>query len=145
LTDHRVRSADDFDRRCVVKVKLTGFALAGLVVLTLGVSSVALAAGGVAGTYTTTVNSPSELKGKWVLTLAKGGIYTVALNGKALAHGSYAATPTTITLREPDGCGGAGTYAWKKSGKTMRFIRKRESPSCPERAAVLAHRFTQVR
>jgi hypothetical protein len=43
------------------------------------------------------------------------------------------------------GCGGSGTYAWKKSGKTLRFIRKRESPSCQGRAAVLAHPFTQVR
>ena len=120
-------------------------ACVAVVLLALAASSVALAAGGVVGTYTTTVNSPPQLKGKWSLTLAKGGTYTVALNGKALARGSYAATLTTITLREPDGCGGTGTYAWKKSGKTMLFIRKRESPSCPERAAVFAHRFTQVR
>jgi hypothetical protein len=129
-----------------MKVKWTGrIACVAVVILALGASSVALAAGGVVGTYTATVKSPPQLKGKWVLTLAKGGTYTVALNGKALARGSYAATPTTITLREPDGCGGTGTYGWKRSGMTMRFIRKRESRSCPERAAVLAHRFTQVR
>ena len=120
-------------------------ACVAVVILALAVSSVALAAGGVVGTYTTTIDSPSALKGKWVLTLGKSGTYTVALNGAALARGTYSATATTITLREPDGCGGTGTYAWKKSGKTMRFVRKRESPSCPERAAVLAHRFTQVR
>jgi hypothetical protein len=116
-----------------------------VVILALAMTSVALAAGGVVGTYTTKIDSPSSLKGKWVLTLAKSGTYTVALNGAALARGTYSATATTITLREPNGCGGTGTYAWKKSGKTMRFVRKRESPSCPERAAVLAHRFTQVR
>jgi hypothetical protein len=121
------------------------FVGAVVVILALAASSVALAAGGVVGTYTTTVKSPPQLKGSWSLTLTKGGIYKVALNGKALARGTYTATATTITLREPTGCGGTGTYAWKKSGKTMRFIRKRESPSCPERAAVLAHRFTQVR
>ena len=121
------------------------FVGAAVVTLALAVSSVALAAGGVVGTYTTTVNSPPQLKGNWSLTLTKGGTYKVALNGKALARGTYTATATTITLREPAGCGGTGTYAWKKSGKTMRFIRKRESSSCPERAAVLAHRFTQVR
>ena len=126
-----------------MRLKLIGLVLVGLLVL--GVSSVALAAGGLPGTYTTTVKSPSQLKGKWVLTLATDGTYRVALNGKALARGTYSATPTTITLREPQGCGGTGTYAWKKSGKTMTFIRKRESSSCPERAAVLAHRFTQVR
>ena len=120
------------------------FTFAAAVVAALVVSSVALAAGGVVGKYTTTVNSPSELKGKWVLTLAKSGTYTVARNGKALARGTYSATATTITLREPAGCGGSGTYAWKKSGKTMTFARKRESPSCQARAAVLAQRFTQV-
>ena len=120
-------------------------ACVAVVILALGVSSVALAAGGVVGTYTTKVKSPPQLKGTWSLTLTKGGIYKVALNDRALARGTYSATATTITLREPAGCGGTGTYAWKKSGKTMTFIRKRESPSCPERAAVLAHRFTQVR
>jgi hypothetical protein len=127
-----------------MKAKLTGFALAGLVVLALGISSVAHAAAGVAGTYTTTVKSPAQLKGTWSLTLTKGGIYKVARNGTALARGTYSATATTITLREPAGCGGSGTYAWKKSGKTMRFIRKQESPSCQARAAILAQRFTQV-
>jgi hypothetical protein len=129
-----------------MKVKWTErIACVAVVVLALALSSVALAAGGVVGTYTTTVTSPAQLKGKWSLTLAKGGIYKVALNGEALARGTYSATATTITLREPAGCGGTGTYSWKKSGKTMTFIRKRESPRCPERAAVLAHPFTQVR
>jgi hypothetical protein len=99
----------------------------------------------VVGTYSTTIKSPPQLKGKWVLTLAKGGTYRVALNGNALARGRYTATAATITLRETDGCGGTGTYAWKRSGKTMSFTRKREAPSCQTRAAVLAHRFTQVR
>ncbi len=119
--------------------------LAAAIVGALVVSSVALASGSVVGTYSTMIQSPSELKGKWVLTLAKGGTYKVALNGRALARGTYSATAKTITLREPAGCGGTGTYAWKRSGKAMSFTRKRESPSCHVRAAVLAHRFTQVR
>jgi hypothetical protein len=128
-----------FERRNV-------FALAGAVVTALALSSIALAAAaGVDGTYATTIKSPAELKGKWVLTFSKGGTYKVALNGKALARGTYSATAATITLREPSGCGGSGTYAWKRSGKTMSFARKREAPSCQIRAAVLAHRFTQVR
>ena len=115
-------------------------------VAALALSAVALAAGGVAGTYATTIKSPAQVKGKWVLKLAKGGTYTVALNGKRLARGTYSATATTITLRESaaNGCGGSGTYAWKKSGKTLTFVRKREAASCQGRAAVLAHRFTQV-
>ena len=113
----------------------------------LATSSVALAAGGLPGTYVTTVTSPAQLKGTWTLTLAKGGTYTVALNGQTVARGKYTATATTITLdrERGSGCTGAGTYAWKKSGKTMTFVRKRESASCQARGAVLGHRFTQVR
>lgn len=118
-----------------------------VLVAALGLCSVAFAAGGVRGTYATTIKSPPQLKGKWVVTFVKGGAYTVALNGKRLAKGTYSATATTITLRESaaTGCGGSGTYAWKKSGKTLTFVRKREAASCQARAAVLAHRFTQVR
>ena len=124
-----------------------GFMLAAAVIGALIVSSVALASSSVVGTYSTTVEKPSELKGKWVLKLANGGTFTVALNGQPLARGKYSATATTITFgRETgSGCAGSGTYAWKRSGKTMRFIRKREHPTCEGRAAVLAHRFTQGR
>jgi hypothetical protein len=120
-------------------------AIAALGAVALGVTSAALAAGGVAGKYTTTIKSPSELKGKWALTLAKGGTYTVALNGEALARGKYTATAKTITFsRENSPCVGAGTYAWKKSGKTLRLVRKREAPACQVRAAVLTRTFRQV-
>jgi hypothetical protein len=120
--------------------------VAAVAVLALTVSAGALAGGGVVGTYRTTITSPAELKGKWILTFTKAGTYKVALNGRALARGRYTATATTITMREPvaTGCGGSGTYAWKKSGKTLTFVRKREAPACQARAAVLMHRFTQV-
>ena len=120
--------------------------LAVVVVVASGVASVALAAGSVGGTYVTTIKTPPQLKGTWKLTLAKNGTYAVAMNGKALARGRYSATQTTITMRESadPGCGGTGTYAWTRSGKTMRFVRKREAPTCQARAAVLSHRFTQV-
>lgn len=126
--------------------KQNGWAVAVAVIVALAASSVALAAGGgVAGTYTTTIKRPAELKGTWVLTLAKNGGYKVALNGKTLAGGTYSATATTITMREPTGCGGTGTYAWKRSGKTLRFVRKREAPACHIRATILSHPFTKVR
>ena len=112
----------------------------------IAVSSVALAAGGVAGTYAATIKNSNHLNGKWVLVL-KGGTYTVAQNGNTLARGKYSATATTITFaREPaSGCAGSGTYAWKKSGKTITFVRMREHPSCQARAEILGRRFTQVR
>ena len=126
-----------------MNAKPMSFALTGLVAVALGLSSVALAAGGVTGTYTTTIKSPTEVKGKWAITFGKTGAYVVALNGKAMARGKYSVTATTITLREPAGCGGTGTYAWKRSGKFLTFTRKHESASCQARAAVLTHRFTR--
>ena len=120
---------------------------AAAAIATLVLSSVALAAGGLTGTYTTTVKSPTQLKGKWAITYAKNGTYAVAVNGETVARGRYSATPKTITLfgERGSGCIGAGTYAWKKSGKTVTFTRKRESASCQARSLVLSHRFTQVR
>ena len=113
----------------------------------LAVSSVALAGGGLSGKYVTTIKSPAQLKGKWAITFAKGGTYTVARNGETLARGRYASTANTITLDREQGspCTGAGTYAWKKSGKTLTFAKKQESASCQVRAIVLLHRFTQAR
>jgi hypothetical protein len=128
-----------------MRSRLTSLALAG--VAALAISSVAFAAGGLSGTYTTTIKSPAQLKGKWVLTLAQGGSYAVALNGQTVARGKYTSTAKTITFdrERGSGCTGAGTYAWSKSGKTVSFTRKRESASCQGRAAVLTHRFTRLR
>ncbi len=125
------------------KVVLLGAAL----VTALGLCSVSLAAGGVVGTYTTTVKNPAPVKGKWTLALAKSGSFTVALDGQIVARGRYSATPKRITFGPERGgaCRGSGTYGWKKSGKTMTFMRKREAVSCQGRAAVLAHPFKQVR
>ena len=124
------------------------FVLAVAALGALVASSVALASGGVVGTYATTITKSNHLNGKWVLVLAKSGTYTVSQNGNRLVRGTYTATATTITFpREPaSGCTGAGTYAWKKSGKTMTFVVKREPASCGARAEILGrHRFTQVR
>ena len=125
-----------------------GLAAAVVVLAAFGLSSVALgAAGGVRGTYTTTITKPDMLKGKWSLTFAKGGTYKVVLNGRTLGRGTYSATASTVTMREPagHGCGGSGTYAWRKSRTTMRFVRKREAASCQVRATVLARPFRVVR
>jgi hypothetical protein len=117
------------------------------VVAALAASSIALGAGSLQGTYTTTIKSPAQLKGTWALVFAKGGTYTVKVDNQPIARGNYSTTATTITfVRERgSGCSGAGTYAWKRSGKVVTFTRKRESSSCQARATVLAHRFTQVR
>ena len=121
---------------------------AASLVATLAVSSVALAGGTLAGKYTTTIKSPSQLKGTWILSLAKGGTYTVVDNGQPLIRGRYATTGSRITFGHETGngaCAKTGTYTWKKSGKTLRFTRVSESPVCSGRSGVLAHTFTQQR
>ena len=120
-------------------------AIAALVAAAFAASSLALAAGTLNGKYATTIKTPPDLKGTWVLNLQQGGTYTVALNGKALARGTYSATATTITLREPaaNGCGGTGKYTWRKSGKRLTFTRITESPRCAARAGVLVRTFVQ--
>jgi hypothetical protein len=118
-----------------------------VVVSALLVPPAALAAGGVVGTYRTTIRDSGHLNGTWLLALAPGGTYAVSTNGDPLAKGRYSASAKTITFSHEtnSGCTGRGVYAWKKSGRAMRFVRKRESPSCNARASVFEHRFIQVR
>ena len=128
-----------------MRLKLTGFVLAGVAALVLGICSVAVAASGPTGTYQAKIKSPAQIKGTWGLTLKPNGVYVVSMNGKSVASGRWSATATTITLREPDGCGGTGTYAWKRTNAVLRFTFKREDPRCQTRRAVLTHPFAQVR
>ena len=128
-----------------MRLKLTSFAVAGVVALVLGVCSAAVAAGGLTGTYQAKIKSPAQIKGTWGLTLKPNGVYVVSMNGKSVASGRWSATATTITFREPEGCGGTGTYAWKRTNAVLRFTFKREDPRCQTRRAVLTHPFAQVR
>ncbi len=122
-----------------------GVVLATVATIAVAVASASLAAGGMTGKYTATIKSPAQIKGTWGLNLRPGGEYVVSLNGKSLAGGTWSATATTITFREPDGCGGTGTYAWKKTKAVVRFTPKREDSRCQIRRAVLAHPFVQAR
>lgn len=130
-------------------MKYKRLAAAASIIATLALSSAALAlAGGtLAGKYTTTIKSPAQLGGTWVLNLAKGGAYTVG-NGKLLIRGKYSATGSKITFGHETGdgaCAKSGTYNWKKTGTTLKFTRVSDSPLCGGRSAVLAHAFKQKR
>jgi hypothetical protein len=121
---------------------------AAVLVVALALPSLALAGGTVTGRYTTTIKSPAQLRGVWVLNLATGGTYTVADNGSVLIRGKYSATGSTIAFGHEIGgaaCTKSGTYSWKKTGKTLTFIRVHDSRLCSGRAGVLAHTFTQQR
>ena len=114
------------------KVSLKQLALAASLVAMLALSSVALATGSLAGKYTTSIKSPAQFKGTWVLNLAKGGTYTVD-NGQLLIRGMYSTNGSRITLGHETGdgaCAKSGTYTWKKTGKTLKFTRVSESPVC---------------
>jgi hypothetical protein len=131
----------------VAATQMKHLAIAATVVAALALSSVALAGGTLAGKYTTTIKSPAQFKGTWILNLTKGGTYTVA-NGQLLIRGKYSATRSKITFGHETGdgaCAKSGTYSWKKTGKTLRFTRVHDSPLCSGRAGVLAHTFTQQR
>jgi hypothetical protein len=132
----------------VTTVQMKRCAIAAMVVATLALSSIALAAGTPAGKYTTTIKSPAQLKGTWILNLAKGGTYTVVDNGHVLIRGKYSTTGSKITFGHETGdgaCAKTGTYTWKKTATTLEFTRVRDSPLCRGRSGVLAHTFTQQR
>ena len=131
----------------VTAVQIKRFAIALSIVAALALASVALAGGTLAGKYTTKITSPPEFKGTWVLNLAQGGAYTVALNGKVFIRGKFSTTGSRITFgpETGSGCSKSGKYTWKKLGKTLRFTRISESPLCAGRSAVLARPFTQQR
>ena len=99
------------------------FALTAAAVGALVVSSVALATGGVVGTYTATITKPSQLTGKWTLAFAKGSSYTVKLNGKAVARGRYSATATTITFVHETGSGAALRTPVVKAANRATWVR----------------------
>ena len=127
------------------KVSLKQLALAASLVAMLALSSVALASGTLAGKYTTSIKSPAQFKGTWVLKFAKGGTYTVD-NGQLLIRGRYSTNGSRITFGHESGdgaCAKSGTYTWKKTGRTLKFTRVSESPVCSGRSGVLAHTFTQ--
>ncbi len=127
-------------------VPLKQLALAATVIAVLALSSTAFAAGSLTGKYATTIKSPADLKGTWVLNLAKAGTYTVADNGHIVVHGKYSTTGSKITFGHETGsaaCAKPGTYTWKKNARTLTFTRVNDSPVCAGRSGVLAHTFKQ--
>src|SRR5262249_22898323 len=121
-------------------------ALAVAVVAALASTPMALAGGTLSGDYKTTIAGPPSFKGTWNLKFAKNGAYTVVWNGKVLLRGTYKANATSITFGHETGegaCAKSGTYAWRKSGKTLKFTRIADEAVCSGRKGVLAHAFTQ--
>jgi len=139
-----IRKEETMKRFSITASAVVVLALSSVV---LALSSVALAGGTVAGKYATTIKTPAEFKGKWVLNIAKGGIYTVANNGQIVVRGKYALAGSKITFGHESGAGACpktGKYTWTKSGRTLKFTRITDAPVCSGRSGVLAHTFTQL-
>jgi hypothetical protein len=128
--------------------RITRIALAASVLAALALPFPAFAnSSAITGTYTTKITTPSQFKGTWTMTFAKGGGYTVADDGHIVIHGRYATTGSTITLGHESGplsCAKTGTYTWRASATTLRFTRRSDA-ACTGRAGVLAHTFTRKR
>ncbi|HWF72441.1 MAG TPA: lipocalin family protein [Solirubrobacteraceae bacterium] len=116
----------------------------------LALCSVALAGGGLSGTYKTKVHTSAlqgALNGTWTIAF-KSGAYTVTDNGAAVIHGKYAVKGDKITLTDKSGkdaCPAPGTYKFTLTGKKLRFARVSDSnPACIGRVTVLGGKFTKI-
>ena len=127
--------------------RIRKLAIAAIAVGALAAAPTALAGVGLPGQYRTSIASPAQFKGTWVIRFATSGTYTVADDSHVLVRGRYSTSGSKITFGHETGdgaCAATGTYSWKRSGTTLRFTRKHDPASCTGRIAVLAHRFTLV-
>jgi hypothetical protein len=138
------------------------FALAGSVVVALGVCSVALAASTLSGTYRTKVHTTALhgfVNGTWTIKFSgmvpgsNQGLYTVTDNGAVVIHGKDTIKGSKISFKDTSGrdsCLGAGTtghYKFKLKGSKLKFTKISETKkSCGQgRAVVLTSgTFTKV-
>jgi hypothetical protein len=121
-------------------------AFAVTLVASLVLACSALAAGGLTGTYKTTITGSKHFNGTWTLQFTKKGAYTVKENGEVMVNGSFTSTDSKLTFlkgdKGPGACPGVGKYQWDLTGKTLKFTRI--SDSCSGRRTVLSHTFTKA-
>jgi hypothetical protein len=118
-------------------------AVGASLIAALALPPVVLAGGSLPlGKYTTNVKTPARLKGVWVLNFVKGGRYAITDNGAVVVRGHFTSTSRIYLSNEtgPAACPQFGVYAWRRTGKTLRFTKV--SDPCAGRAAVLALPFT---
>jgi hypothetical protein len=106
------------------------------------ITPIALASGGLSGTYSTKITKPMMIRGTWKVKFA-AGVDTVDLNGRREAGGTYTVSGSTITFKRATsgGCDKPGRYLFRLAGETLQFHRIKDA--CANRAAILAHRFTK--
>jgi hypothetical protein len=112
-------------------------------VAALALPSIVLAGGNLPlGKYQANVKTPARLKGTWVLNFMQGGKYSITDNGVVVVRGHFTSTSRVYLSNEtgPAACPQAGVYAWKRTGKTLKFTKV--SDPCTGRAGVLSLPFT---
>jgi hypothetical protein len=127
--------------------RMKGLAIAAITAVALIAAPTALAGSGLPGQYRTSIASPAQLKGTWVIRFAAVGTYTVVDDGHVLVRGRYSTSGSKITFGHETGdgaCAATGTYTWKRSGASLRFARMHDGAACIGRVGILAHRFTLV-
>lgn len=100
---------------------------------------VALAAGGLRGTYTTKLTG-TPVGGTWTIKFA-GGKYHVKDNGSPVVHGVFTIKGADVTFKDTGGrgkCSGTGKYSFKVKGKKLTFTKIKDSgKGCVGRVTVL--------
>ena len=121
--------------------------VAASLIAALALPSLAFAASAPMGSYSTKLTTPKQFKGTWVMTFAKGGTYTIKLNGKVVVRGHDLSIGSQIQFEGetgPAACPTPGFYTFKKSGKKLTFSKIHDPASCSGRSYVLGHPFTAV-
>jgi hypothetical protein len=116
----------------------------------LALAGTALAAGGLTGTFTTTISGApaAQFDGVWTMKIASSGRYSIAFGKHILISGQATQRPSTIVFgREtgPAACKGAqatGVYSWRAGGGRLTFTHLADK--CPGRSFVLGHAFTRT-
>ena len=127
--------------------RIRRLAIAAIAAVALAAAPTALAGVGLPGQYRTSIASPAQFKGTWLIRFATGGTYSVVDNGHVLVRGHYTTSGSKITFGHETGegaCAATGTYTWTRSGATLRFTRTHDAAACTGRIGILAHRFTLV-
>jgi lipopolysaccharide export system protein LptA len=108
----------------------------------LVVASVAMAKGGLNGSWSTKIKSPKNLKGTWTLTFTPGH-YVVKVNGSKVTKGTDTIKGNKISVTDST-CKATGVYKYKITGNKLSFTKVKDGKTCTGRAAVLSHTFTRL-
>jgi hypothetical protein len=115
---------------------------AAVVVLSLALCSVAVAAVSLNGTWKEKVHSSAlggVINGTWTIK-AKSGHYTVSFKGLVVDRGKYSVKGSKVSFKDTGGrdkCPGTGVYSYKLTAKALKFKAVKDSAACAGRRAVL--------